>query len=74
MGDALKKTGRPRPIVYNLCQYGMDRGWSWAASVGGNLWRTAGDMHDDWYAMSAIGFGQNGLERFAGPGHWNDPR
>ena len=23
--------------------------------------------------MSAIGFGQNGHERFAGPGHWNDP-
>ena len=23
--------------------------------------------------MAYIGFGQNGLERFAGPGHWNDP-
>jgi alpha-galactosidase len=23
--------------------------------------------------MSLIGFGQNGLEKFAGPGHWNDP-
>src|SRR5437879_6115998 len=24
-------------------------------------------------SMSLIGFGQNGLEKFAGPGHWNDP-
>ena len=23
--------------------------------------------------MALIGFGQAGLERFAGPGHWNDP-
>jgi alpha-galactosidase len=23
--------------------------------------------------MSEIGFSQNGLEEFAGPGHWNDP-
>jgi alpha-galactosidase len=23
--------------------------------------------------MSVIGFSQNGLEKFAGPGHWNDP-
>ncbi|MGC2728595.1 MAG: hypothetical protein WA254_05310, partial [Candidatus Sulfotelmatobacter sp.] len=23
--------------------------------------------------MSEIGFSQNGLEKFAGPGHWNDP-
>ena len=23
--------------------------------------------------MAEIGFNQNGLENFAGPGHWNDP-
>ena len=23
--------------------------------------------------MALVGFGQDGLERFAGPGHWNDP-
>jgi alpha-galactosidase len=71
MGDALRKTGRP--IVYALCQYGMDRGWSWGASVGGNMWRTTGDLRNTWDSMSEIGFEQNGLERFAGPGHWNDP-
>jgi alpha-galactosidase len=71
MHDALLKTGRP--IVYSLCQYGNQRVWSWGASVGGNLWRTTGDINDTWDRMVQIGFGQNGLERFAAPGHWNDP-
>ena len=71
MGDALKKTGRP--MVYALCQYGMQKGWQWGASVGGNLWRTDDDIRDEYYTMAELGFGQNGLEQFAGPGHWNDP-
>lgn len=71
MHDALEKSGRA--IVFSLCQYGMDRSWSWAPSVGGNLWRTTGDISDNYDSMAYIGFGQNGLERFAGPGHWNDP-
>jgi alpha-galactosidase len=71
MGDALKNTGRP--MVYALCQYGMQKGWEWGASVGGNLWRTDDDIRDEYYIMAELGFGQNGLEQFAGPGHWNDP-
>ena len=72
MGDALKATGRP--IVYSLCQYGFDRVWAWGASVGGNLWRTTGDISANFPSIIYIGFGQqDGLQRFAGPGHWNDP-
>ena len=40
---------------------------------GGQLWRTTGDINDGWSCMSGIGFNQYGYERFAGPGHWNDP-
>lgn len=71
MHDALAATGRP--IIFSLCQYGLDRVWRWGASVGGNLWRTTDDISDHYDRMALIGFGQNGLERFAGPGHWNDP-
>jgi alpha-galactosidase len=71
MADALKTTGRP--IVLSLCQYGHQDVWRWGASVGGNLWRTTGDIEDNYRSMAYIGFGQNGLEKFAGPGHWNDP-
>jgi alpha-galactosidase len=71
MRDALRSTGRP--IVVSLCQYGDDAVWRWGLDVGGNLWRTTGDISDHYARMSDIGFGQAGLARFAGPGHWNDP-
>ena len=71
MRDALRKTGRP--IVYSFCQYGDAAVWQWAAAAGGNLWRTTGDINDSYERMATIGFGQAGLGKFAGPGHWNDP-
>jgi len=71
MGDALKRTGRP--ILYSLCQYGLEKVWTWAPSVGGNMWRTTGDLDYNYDRVSLVGFQQDGLERFAGPGHWNDP-
>lgn len=63
----------PRDIVYSLCQYGMGNVWEWGAEVGGNCWRTTGDITDTWSSMAGIGFGQAGHEKYAGPGHWNDP-
>jgi alpha-galactosidase len=71
MRDAVRKTNRP--IVYSFCQYGDDAVWRWGASAGGNLWRTTGDINDTYARMADIGFGQAGLAKFAGPGHWNDP-
>jgi alpha-galactosidase len=71
MSKALKATGRP--IVLSLCQYGWDAPWEWAPALGGNLWRTTGDIDPTWDRMAVIGFSQAGLERYAGPGHWNDP-
>ncbi len=71
MGDALLATGRP--IVYSLCQYGRQDVWKWGADVGGNLWRTTGDIRDAWESMARIGFGQNEHASYAKPGHWNDP-
>jgi alpha-galactosidase len=72
MGEALQATGRP--IVYSLCQYGVFHGPQWGAKVGGNLWRTTGDISDNWKSMAHIGFDlQLDLAQYAGPGHWNDP-
>src|ERR1035441_5112333 len=71
MGKALKATGHP--IVYSLCQYGWDSVWEWAPALGGNLWRTAGDIDPRWDRIYAILSQQDGLETDAGPGHWNDP-
>jgi len=71
MYRALRDTGRP--IVYSLCQYGVDAVWNWGASVGGNLWRTTADISDNYDSMAMNGFGEAAIARYAGPGHWNDP-
>jgi alpha-galactosidase len=71
MREALNKANRD--IVFSLCQYGMGDVWEWGAEVGGNCWRTTGDITDDWSSMESIGFSQAGKEKYAGPGHWNDP-
>jgi len=71
MRQALDKIDRD--IVYSLCQYGMSNVWEWGESVGGNLWRTTGDINDSWQSLSEIGFNQVVNAKYAGPGHWNDP-
>jgi len=71
MGLALQQGGRP--IVFSLCEYGVLEPWKWGPSAGGNLWRTTGDIQDNWKSMEKIGFRQSDLAKYAGPGHWNDP-
>jgi len=71
MHDALLKAGRP--IVFSLCQYGLRKVWEWGASVGGNSWRTTDDITDDYDHMYFNARSEDGLEKYAGPGHWNDP-
>ncbi|MFD1045919.1 hypothetical protein ACFQ1S_10265, partial [Kibdelosporangium lantanae] len=31
-----------RPIVFSLCEWGENKPWTWASSIG-HLWRTTGD-------------------------------
>lgn len=70
MHQELLRTGRP--IVFSMCQYGLGAVWEWGAEVGGNLWRTTGDISDSYGRMTSIGFREAGLAKYAGPGHWND--
>jgi alpha-galactosidase len=69
-----------RDIVLNLCQYGMSSVWEWGRQVGGNSWRTAGDLGGSFemigQALFRDGFdlySQYHLEKYCGPGGWNDP-
>ncbi|WP_374117358.1 carbohydrate-binding protein [Streptomyces sp. RKAG293] len=72
MRDALKKSGRP--IVYSICEWGRTdpKVWTWGADVG-NLWRTTGDISDNWSSMISRVHTNDDLAAYAGPGHWNDP-
>src|SRR5205814_3459873 len=56
MHEALAR--QDRDIVFSLCQYGMGDVWEWGDKVGGNCWRTTGDITDTWASMSGIGFRQ----------------
>jgi alpha-galactosidase len=80
MGDALKATGRP--IMYSICEWGPRSPWLWGKEVGGHLWRISYDVGDKWdeprNEHSQIGIltaidAMCNLERFVGPGGWNDP-
>lgn len=70
MGQILK--GLDREMVFNLCQYGMGDVWNWGASVGGNCWRTTGDLG---LAATWRDIARANMKHWnsAGPGHWNDP-
>ena len=78
MRDALAKAGRP--IVFSLCEWGSTKPWLWAKDVG-NLWRSTGDIIDKWEGTEKWGGNgvvqildlKDGLQSYAGPGHWNDP-
>jgi alpha-galactosidase len=70
MRDALRRVDRD--IVFSLCQYGYGDVWTWGADAGGNLWRSSGDLLDQWANLESVGFRQSGRERWTRPGHWND--
>ncbi|KAA2266559.1 hypothetical protein F0L68_02140 [Solihabitans fulvus] len=70
MRDALRATGRT--IGYSICNWGEAGPWNWGPATG-NLWRTTGDISDNWGSVASI-FGQNApLYQHAAPGAWNDP-
>jgi alpha-galactosidase len=70
MRDALAATGRP--IVYSICEWGVNQPWTWAGDVG-NLWRTTGDISDNWNSLKSIVNQNAPLDAAAHPGAWNDP-
>lgn len=81
MRDALYAAGRP--ILFSLCEWGTNKPWEWAKDVG-HIWRTTGDIGNcfegiedrgGWHALCVLSIldMQEGLRKYAGPGHWNDP-
>ena len=68
MSNCLLNTGRP--IVFSICSWQFPG--SWVVNVG-NLWRTTGDISDNWGSVVSIIDINANLYSYAGPGHWNDP-
>jgi alpha-galactosidase len=78
ISEIIKK--QKRDIVLNLCQYGMGDVWKWGKNVGGNSWRTAGDLGLTFEGIATSLFrdgfdvySRDSLNLYGGPGGWNDP-
>lgn len=71
MGDILKV--QKRDIVFNLCQYGMGDVWKWGGEVGGNCWRTAGDLGFELDRIFDVALKNSEYWEYSKPGEWNDP-
>jgi len=72
LGLAIQATGRD--MVYSVCTAGYSTPWQWGEKVGGHLWRTGGDIRDNWHSVyTRISEEHYRLHDSAGPGHWNDP-
>jgi len=80
MRDAIYKAGRP--MLFSICEWGDNKPWEWATDLG-HSWRTTGDIYPCWNCVHNHGSWsssgvltildkQDGLRKYAGPGHWND--
>jgi alpha-galactosidase len=75
MGGILERLDRD--MLLNLCQYGMSDVWTWGAEVGGQSWRTTGDLglekDSKLPGIYSIALKNAQHSEYAKPGAWNDP-
>lgn len=69
---AEKNSTEEKPIVYSICEWGLNHPWKWG-SVAGNLWRTTPDIKAFWYSVIGIYEANVRLHKYAQKGCWNDP-
>ena len=70
MSMALKSTGRD--ILFAACNWGTDKPWQWMKSLGVHMYRSTGDIQDNFRSFSEIARSQ--LDNFcmSGPNCFND--
>lgn len=68
-----EKTGtEEKPIVYSICEWGVNRPYKWGREAG-NLWRTTPDIRATWPSILGIYEHNVKLWKYASRGAWNDP-
>ena len=70
MGIALKATGRE--ILYSMCNWGKDDVWKWARAYGAHMYRSTGDICDNFKSYTDIAMSQKDLFCHSGPYCFND--
>lgn len=71
MGEIVKK--QKRDVLFNICQYGDGNVWEWGAEVGGQSWRTAGDLGHTKDKIYEVALQNAKYKAYSKPGGWNDP-
>jgi alpha-galactosidase len=71
MADLL--AAQDRDMQLNLCQYGMGKVWQWGAGIGGQSWRTGGDLGGELNNLFGVALRNVDIRAWNGPGGWNDP-
>ena len=61
-----------KPIVYSICEWGLNKPYKWGAQAG-NLWRTTPDIKPNWASVLAIYERTVRLYNYSCIGGWNDP-
>ncbi|MDR1630456.1 MAG: alpha-galactosidase [Oscillospiraceae bacterium] len=61
-----------KPIVYSICEWGLNLPWRWGATAG-NLWRTTMDIKPIWPWIVTIYEITARLYKYQCVGGWNDP-
>ena len=61
-----------KKILYSICEWGWNKPWKWGGRAG-NIWRTTGDIQPNWASVMGIYEFNVRLDKYAGPGAFNDP-
>ena len=70
MGLALENCGRD--IMFSACNWGVDNVHEWIKETGAHLWRSTGDISDNWESVKHLLWQQLKLQPYNGIGCFND--
>lgn len=70
MSLALKNSGRD--ILFSACNWGSDESHNWMRSAGAHIFRSTGDISDNWESIKNIALSQWNKECYSGPNCFND--
>lgn len=70
MGLALKESGRD--ILFSACNWGSDRVETWIRSCGAGMYRSTGDINDNFSSVRDIALSQVDKLAYSGVGCYND--
>lgn len=70
MGMALANCGRD--ILFSACNWGADESHKWIKETGAHMWRSTGDIVDNWASVKSLIDQQAHMYQYNGQGCFND--